>query len=96
MKFKNRRLITRGVELSVSPILQVFMWHCIDAMPKPKDYLQVFNCTISKGRQKIEHVQEEPEYKKEYLLGSDAPFFIGKIFVVDDETHSTMLLAEEY
>ena len=31
-----------------------------------------------------------------YLFETDAPFFIGKVFVIDDETHSTMLLAEEY
>ena len=65
-------------------------------MPKPKDYLQVFTCTESDGKQKIEHIQEEPEYQREYLINIDAPYFIGKIFVVDDETHSTMLLAEEY
>ena len=75
MKFKNRRLITRGVELSVCSILQVFMWHCIDAMPKPKDYLQVFKCTESDGKQKIIHIQEEPDFKREYLINVDAPFF---------------------
>ena len=96
MEFKNRRYITCGVESKVEPLLQVFMWHCIDIMPKPKDYLQVFNCTESDGKQKIIHIQEEPEYKREYLIKMDTPFFIGKIFVVDDETHSTMLLAEEY
>ena len=48
------------------------------------------------GGQKIAHIQEEPEYKREYLLNSDIPIFIGKIFVIDDKTHSTMLLASEY
>ena len=46
--------------------------------------------------QKIMHIQEEPEYEREYLIISDTPFFVGKIFVIDDETHSTMILAEEY
>ena len=96
MKFKNRRLITCGVDLKVNTLLQVFMWYCIDTMPEPKDYLQVFTCTESDGKQKIIHAQEEPEYKREYLIESDNPFFVGKIFVIDDETHSTMLLAEEY
>ena len=96
MKFKNRRLITAGVDLKVNPLLQVYMWHLIDALPEPKDYLQVFTCTEYDGKQKITHTQEEPEYKQEYLICSDAPIFVGKIFVIDDESHSTMLLAEEY
>ena len=41
MNFKNRRVITKGVGLKVSPLLQIFIWHCIDAMPPPRDYLQV-------------------------------------------------------
>ena len=47
------------------------------------------------GKQKITHIQEEPEYKKEYLLEAGT-IFIGKIFAIDDGDHSTMLLAEEY
>ena len=96
MYFKNERFITKGVDFDVSPLLQLFIWHLIDAMPPPKDYLQVFKLTDENGGQKITHIQEEPEYKREYMLNSDAPIFIGKIFVIDDETHSTMLLASEY
>ena len=77
-------------------LLQMIMWNLIDDMPQPKDYLQVFECTIVGGKQKITHIQEEPEYKKEYLIKTDAPFFVGKIFVIDDENCSTMLLASEY
>ena len=94
MDFKNKRFITAGVDSNVSPLLQLFMWHCIDAMPPPKDYLQVFELSAENGKVKIKHIQEEPEYNREYLI--DAPVFVGKIFVIDDETHSTMLLAEEY
>ena len=96
MEFKGRRFITCGVAEKVDPLMQVFLWHCIDTMTKPKDYLQVFTCTESDGKQKIIHSQEEPEYRREYLIKTDAPFFVGKIFVIDDETHVTMLLAEEY
>ena len=96
MNFKNRRLITAGVDSKVHPLLQVYMWHLIDALPEPKDYLQVFACTEDDGKQKLIHSQEEPEYRREYLICSDTPIFIGKIFVIDDESHSTMLLAEEY
>ena len=96
MNFRNKRFITAGINEKVDLILQIFMWEVIDDMPEPKDYLQVFNFEEVDGKQKITHIQEEPEYKQEYLTSSDAPFFIGKIFVIDDETHSTMLLAEEY
>ena len=72
------------------------MWECIDNLTVPKDYLQIFKLSVAEGKQKIEHSQEEPCYKQEYLLNTDAPIFIGKIFVIDDGTHSTMLLAEEY
>lgn len=96
MDFKNDRFITKGVDFAVNPLLQLFMWHLIDAMPPPKDYLQVFKLAKENGKQKITHIQENPEYKREYLLNSDAPFFVGKIYVIDDEQYSTMLLAEEY
>ena len=80
----------------MDPLLQLFMWHCIDAMPPPKDYLQVFEISNQNGAIKIKHIQEQPEYTKEHLLIADVPYFVGKIFVIDDETHSTMLLSSEY
>ena len=96
MNFKNPRYITRGVSENVSLLLQLFMWECIEELDVPKDYLQVFECSLSGTKQKIEHSQGEPFYKREYLLSTDTPVFIGKIFVIDDGDHSTMLLAEEY
>ena len=96
MDFKNKRFATRGVAEKVPPLLQLFMWQCIDGMPTPKDYLQVFKLSTEDGKQKITHIQEQPDYKQEYLLNSDASVCICKIFVIDDESHSTMLLAEEY
>ena len=96
MNFKNPRYITRGVSENVSLLLQLFMWECIEELDVPKDYLQVFEYSLSGTKQKIEHSQEEPFYKREYLLSADTPVFIGKIFVIDGGDHSTMLLAEEY
>lgn len=95
-RFSNKRFITKGVEENINPFLQIFMWQCIDELPLPQDYLQVFDLTIENGKQKIKHTQEEPEYHKEYILNSNAHFYSGRIFIIDDETHSTMLLAEEY
>ena len=98
--FKNQKFITRGVNSEVSLLLQLFMWQCIEEMMSPKDYLQVFQLPLEDGKQKIVHIQgffDKPEYKREYLLNlTDTPIFIGKIFVIDDGDHSTMLLASEY
>ncbi len=96
MKFQNKRFVTKGVSENVNPLLQLFMWQCIDNLPPPLDYLQVFTLTVDNDNKKIIHEQEEPAYHEEYLLNIDIPFYIGKVFVIDDETHSTMLLAEEY
>lgn len=95
-RFNNKRFITKGVAENISPLLQIIMWQYIDELSLPKDYLQVFDLTIENGKQKIKHTQEEPEYHNEYILNTNADFYSGKIFVIDDETHSTMLLAEEY
>ena len=96
MDFYNRRFITIGVSEKVNQFLRCFMWQCIDELICVKDYLQVFEFKEKDNKRIIVHSQEEPEYKKEYSVNSDIPFFVGKIFVIDDETHSTMLLAEEY
>ena len=64
-------------------------------MPVDKDYLQVFSLSSDNGRQRIIHSQEIPEYQKEYVLNVGSPV-TEKIFVIDDQTHSTMLLAKEY
>lgn len=95
-RFNNKRFITKGVLENINPLTQILMWQCIDKLTLPQDYLQIFDLTIEDGKQKIKHTQEEPEYHKEYLLNTDASFYVGKVFVIDDETHSTMLLAEEY
>lgn len=71
------------------------MWELINQMPVDKDYLQVFSLSSDNGRQRIIHSQEIPEYQKEYVLNVGSPV-TEKIFVIDDQTHSTMLLANEY
>ena len=71
------------------------MWELISQMPVDKDYLQVFYFSVYNGKQKIKHTQEIPEYSKEYVFHTDMPI-TEKVFVIDDKTHSTMLLANEY
>ena len=95
--FEGDKYLTAGVDREIPIELQVFMWNCITNLSEEKDYLQVFELSSTEtGLQKIIHRQEQPDYKKEYLI--DMPFEAveTKIFVIDDGDHSTMLLAEEY
>ncbi len=93
--FNQNRYLTRGVQAEISLELQIFMWECIDNLPEPKDYLQVLKLEPFESMQRITHTSENPEYKMEYLIPSDAPI-TQKVYVIDDRDHSTMLLAEEY
>ena len=93
--FNNRKFITRGVAENIPIPLQLLMWEMIHNLPVDKDYLQVFSLSEKDGKQRIIHTQEEPEYEKEYVLKL-TPITTGKVFVIDDKTHSTMLMNYEY
>ncbi len=94
--FENQKFLTRGVISEIPPWLINFMWHMVLVMCVPqKDYLQVFTLTKTPIGQHIVHSQEQPPYRLELDIPcSDA--VDAKVFVIDDITHSTMLLAEEY
>ena len=94
--FKNQRYATCGVNARIPLITQIMMWGMIDSLQAvEKDYLQIFRLSEENGKQKIVHEQEQPEYKKEYILGEIEPVN-EKVYVIDSEEYSTMLLAEEY
>ena len=93
--FNNSRYLTCGVDSSIPIELQLFLWECVERMPAPKDYLQVFDLEQVGCMQSITHRSEKPEYRKVYLLPSDSPI-TEKLYIIDDGDHSTMLLAEEY
>ena len=93
--FNNQKFITRGVAENIPIPLQLLMWEMIHSLPADKDYLQVFSLSEKDGKQRIIHTQEEPEYEKEYVLNIN-PITTGKVFVIDDKTHSTMLMNYEY
>ena len=98
--FENQRYITKGVSIEIPLYLQNILWYMIETMQvEKKDYLQVFTLqreiVNSETQQKIIHMQEEPDYRYGYSFKCDSPVN-AKIFVIDDETHSTMLLTSEY
>ena len=93
--FKNKRYITRGVLTEIPFELQLFMWECIDRMPEPSNYLQVFTFEPVGILQKIIHTSELPEYCMNYFIPCNKSI-TEKVYVIDDRDHSTMLLASEY
>ena len=63
------------------------------------DYLQVFEFHVKENHIEVEHRQEDPEYKKIHKIKKMESFLCLdkiKIFVIDDNDHSTMLLSDEY
>ncbi len=90
------RYLTRGVDAEIPQDIQLIMWEAIDHMPEPKDYLQVFRLTVEDGLQIIRHESEQPEFSMTYVLPTVSETVTQKVYVIDDGTHCTMLLAEEY
>lgn len=95
--FDNPHYITKGISQSIPPWLVNLMWFMIYQMEvESKDYLQVFKLKKQPdGKQYVCHEQEQPPYKYEICLECKTAV-TAKVFVIDDQTHSTMLLAEEY
>ena len=94
--FNNPRYCTKGISETVPLLTQIILWDLIDSMEvAEKDYLQVFRLTTDGTTQHITHSQEQPPYEHQLEFLTDNPI-TAKIFVIDDETHTTMLLAEEY
>ena len=73
------------------------MWHMVLTMEiEEKDYLQVFKLDENTDGQHISSTsREQPPYRYELDVPCDDAVN-AKVFVIDDLTHSTMLLAEEY
>ena len=93
--FNNTHFISSGIRNNVPPLLQIIMWEIIKQMPVDKDYLQAFYLSSENGKQRIKHIQEVPEYSREYVFDIDT-LVTEKIFVIDDGPYSTMIIAEEY
>ena len=93
--FSGKKYLTKGIYTNIPLEIQQFLWRAVETMPAPKDYLQVFTLTKTPTGQHIVHEQEQPQYRYELDVPCDDAVN-AKVFVIDDLTHSTMLLAEEY
>ena len=94
--FENQKFLTRGIESTIPSWLVHLMWNMVLTMEtESKDYLQVFKLTQTPTGQHIVHEQEQPPYRYELDVPC-ADAVDAKVFVIDDLTHSIMLLSEEY
>ena len=57
--FDNSRYLTCGVDSTIPLELQLFLWECVERMPAPKDYLQVFELSAAGPMQAITHSSED-------------------------------------
>ena len=95
-RFQNKWLITLGVYEKIPEPLQILMWGMAEELENA-DYLQIFDLQSTTDGVLICHRQEVPEYEAVVKAECDVEFgFKEKVYIIDDETHSTMLLAEEY
>ena len=99
---KYNRYTTKGVEREIPIELQLFLWDCVDKLKdlgEELDYLQVFELTKERVNdiffQRIEHNQEVPEYSKDYNIFPTEMVDV-KVYVVDESSAITMMLAMEY
>ncbi|MBP3478792.1 MAG: DUF960 domain-containing protein [Oscillospiraceae bacterium] len=90
------RYITRGIQAELPSWLVNLLWFMRDGMEVEKqDYLQIFRLSRTDKGQRIEHEQEQPPYQK--TLDVPCEDAVGaKVYIIDDGTHVTMLLADEY
>lgn len=95
MRFQSERYLTRGVSNTIPLATQLKIWGLIENIPVPADYLQIFRLSGAGGVQTITHEQEEPVYSKTISYICSEPV-TEKVYVIDDDDHCTMLLAEEY
>ncbi len=93
--FNNQRYLTREVQAEIPIELQLFMWGCIDKLPEERDYFQVFKMENLNGIQKITHFSEQPEYRMNYFIPTNKAL-TAKVYIIDSDEYSTMLLASEY
>lgn len=99
--FDKEKYITKNIHNQLPQETILFLWTLIEEARKQTelDYLQIFH--LSKvsingvTMQKVTHIQENPKYKNEAFLLCNHTIN-NKVYCIDDESHSTMLFANEY
>lgn len=100
--FKNKAFMTVGYQNDIPDNIKEFIAHIIGkcSQMEDADYLQVFKLHVDPNNdqmQVIEHTQEQPMKRMVYTLSGDFDKVIDqKVYVIDDTSHHTCLLASEY
>ncbi len=99
--FDKEKYITKNIQNQLPQETILFLWTLIEEARSQieLDYLQIFHLSRvtldGVPVQKVTHSQENPKYKNEvYIFCND--IITNKVYCIDDETHSTMLFANEY
>lgn len=102
---QKKRFVTRSIRDKVPLQLQVLCWHLFDQevakQEREVDYLQIFEFEkdFFSKKLRVTHRQEEPPFSNQVTVAFTKElksFSVKKLWVIDDETHQTMLLPEEY
>lgn len=102
--FKGQCYITRSIVEEINKDIQNYIWKLIENRvydEEELDYLQVFDLYIENINgtkvQKIVHKQEKPNYiKANYTDEISEPVHGMTIWVIDDGSHTTMMLPKDY
>jgi len=102
--FNGDKYVTSGIKNELPAVIMSYIWGLIEEKKNDRnfvlDYLQVFELIVEELNHEkwlvITHSQEQPEEfrQKHYLKKFSA--IAGKIFVIDDIDHVTMLWSYEY
>lgn len=90
------RYLTKGVDNTIPLDVQLCMWNIIDELPEIRDYLQVFQLSVSEEMQMIHHTSEQLLIDATYTMITFARPVTAKVYIIDSGEYCTMLLAEEY
>lgn len=100
---KNNRYMTRAIAEEIHPEIALILWQLIDSKNKLKvelDYLQIFELTVSNGKQAIVQRQEVPEIKSFLIVPlTDAEPINSKVWCIDSGVESEgqmMLFPNDY
>lgn len=99
--FRNKASMTVGYQNDIPDNIKEFIAHIIGKCSQMEntDYLQVFKFYIDPNNdqmQVIEHTQKHPTKRMVYTIMGDFDKINTKVYVIDDTSHHTYLLASEY
>ncbi|NYF23563.1 DUF960 family protein [Sporosarcina sp. JAI121] len=97
---KEQRYMTRAIAEELHSEIAILLWRLIDVKNirvTELDYLQVFELSISNGKQAIIHRQEVPERQRLWILPlEDTEPIIRTIWCIDNGESQMMLFPEDY